>query len=148
METVYLIMKRDDEVNLTQVVVGFTNKDLAILHCAKFNIDNQDRNVAYYISQSNLNAAEPDIEINDDLITIGGEDPITIEIERAIEDRESLNHQEISPDIEKVIELSIANSNIEDIGISEDLLKSIKFELELYGDIINEEFKNNEEYED
>lgn len=148
METLYLVMRRDDEVNLTQVMIGFTNKDLAILHCAKFNIDNQDRNVAYYISQSNLNNEEPEIFIDDNLLTIAEESPITLEIQKIIEEQETLYHEEMPPNIEKIVEFKLANSDIESIGLSEELLKNIKFELTLYGDMITHELKDNEEYED
>lgn len=149
METVYLIMSHDDSINKTTPVIGFTDKDLAIIHCAKFNIDNQDTDVAYFINNFDVNMSEPEISVkNGDLIIEGGEE-VPLEIVTKLVQEEEMYHEEMPPKVIEQLELEaikLCDSNIEDLDLSEEIKKSIKLEVDNYIDDLN--LDKQEEYED
>lgn len=149
METVYLIMGHDDSTNTTIPVIGFTDKDLAIIHCAKFNIDNQDTDVAYFINNLDVNVSEPEISVkNGDLIIEDGEE-VPLEIVTKIVQKEEMYHEEMPPHVIEQLKLEaikLSGSDIEDLELSEEFKKSIKLEVDNYIDDLN--LDKQEEYED
>lgn len=149
METVYLIMSHDDSINRTTPVIGFTDRDLAIIHCAKFNIDNQDKDVAYFINNLDVNMNEPEISVkNGDLIIEDGEE-VPLEIVAKSTFKEEYYHEEMPPHVIEQLELEaikLNGSDIEDLELSEEFKKSIKLEVDNYIDDLN--LDREEEYED
>jgi hypothetical protein len=126
MKTIHLILKRDEEVDYTQTIIGYTDKDLAILNCANFNIENQDSNVAYFLHEIPIDTSKADICTNGKNIIIGEEENIPLEIMLEVEEG-----------ITKINTINLCGTDIDDLKLSKELKKSIKLEADNYCDSLN-----------